>query len=108
MRAGVLGKLPAIRHGVASHSSAVRADVVDAWETRVRGRASPARGSGHALHTIFLFRLSPKACKIPRFLTNDIFLDEELRSWWTTALRQRYDRSPTQFTHFGEGIDTKD
>jgi len=29
-----------------------------------------------------------------------------LRSWWTTTLRQLYDRSPVQFTHFGEGIDT--
>jgi hypothetical protein len=28
-----------------------------------------------------------------------------LRSWWTTTLLQLYDRSPVQFTHFGEGID---
>jgi DNA invertase Pin-like site-specific DNA recombinase len=31
-----------------------------------------------------------------------------LRSWWTTTLLQRYDRSPVQFTHFGEGIEKDD
>jgi hypothetical protein len=36
------------------------------------------------------------------------FVGEELRSWWTTTLLQLYDRSPVQFTHFGEGIETYD
>jgi hypothetical protein len=41
MLAGVLGKSPAIRRGVASYGSAVRADIVPAWETRVRGQGKP-------------------------------------------------------------------
>jgi hypothetical protein len=27
-------------------------------------------------------------------------------SWWTTTLRQLYDRSPFKLAHFGEGIDS--
>ena len=36
------------------------------------------------------------------------FAGRELRSWWTTTLLQRYDRSPVTLAHFGEGIDPYD
>src|SRR6516165_493955 len=32
------------------------------------------------------------------------FVGGELRSWWTTTLLQRYDRSPFKLAYFGEGI----
>jgi hypothetical protein len=34
-------------------------------------------------------------------------VDGELMSWWTTTLRQLYDRSPFKLTHFGEDIVVK-
>jgi len=48
------------------------------------------------------------ACRVDVFAAHGRCRYGRQRSWWTTTLRPLYDRSPVQFTHFGEGIDLRD